>query len=84
MAIHMDHVELRLEDLHPHPTEKRRAGSQPSCSPSEFAFGSYPLERDEYGEILQVERVEESQVQHYSPLLGKAELGKPDAGLPEH
>ena len=41
----------------------------------------------ECGEVedeVEVERDQEDQVQHYSPLLGKAEQEKPDAGLPVH
>ena len=44
------------------------------------------MERDEGGDVVEVEveRDQEDQVQHYSPLLGKAEQEKPDAGLPVH
>ena len=44
------------------------------------------MERGEVGEVVEVgvERDQEDPVQHCSLLLGKAEPGKPDAGLPEH
>ena len=44
------------------------------------------MERGEVGEVVEVgvERDQEDPEQHCSPLLGKAEQEKPDAGLPEH
>ena len=73
-------------DLRPHPTGRRRAGSQPSCPPSQSGGDSPPLERDEGGEVVEVEveRDQEDPVQHCSHLQGRAEPGSPDAGLPGH
>ena len=74
----------KVVDLRPHPTERRWAGSQPSYPPSESGGGSRPLEKGEVGEVVEVgeERDQEDRVQHCSHLLGKAEPGKPDTGLP--
>ena len=73
-------------DLRPHPSGRRRAGSQPSCPPSQPGGDSPPLERDEGGEVVEVEveRDQEDPVQHCSHLQGRAEPGSPDAGLPGH
>ena len=76
----------KVVDLRHHPTERRWAGNQPSYPPSESGGGSRPLERGAVGEVVEVgvERDQEDPEQHCSPLLGKAEQEKPDAGLPEH
>ena len=61
-----------------------KAGNQPSASPSRFGGDPRRSERGGHEGVVEegVESSEEAQLQHHSHLLGRAEQGEPDAGLP--
>ena len=68
-----------------HPAGRKLALPPPSQQWSPGDVQNPGVEMGECGEVeVEVEREQEDQVQHYSPLLGKAKQEKPDAGLPVH
>ena len=76
-----DNLDSLVEDLLPHPTGRRWAGSQPSFAPSESGGSSCRLERGEFGEVVEQE-VQEYLEQHYTSAKEKAEPGMLDVELP--
>lgn len=76
-----DILDSLVEDLLPHPTGRRWAGSQPFFAPSESGGSSCRLERGEFGEVAE-EGVQEYLEQHCTSAKEKAKPRMLDVELP--